>query len=446
MNRSAGTRTRWAAVVLALAVGAARLPAQPSAGKIDEIEQAREQLSKGKLDEALKLVKQAVAKNPTLSPPRVVMAQLYQSFNRPTEARGQLELAAVETPDHPDVFLANANAAVSEGRLTEGILDCREALRLAKGERWTAEQRKNITRNAEIGLVMAYEARKDWESARTHLNGWLEADPNNALARQRLGQALFLLGKGDEAFAELQTASKADPALDPPELFLGKLGLKIGNKAVAEDWLAKALARHGSNLHVQTAYAEWMLRQGQTDKAREHVEAAAKIDPKSFEVVYLRGLVARQARNFDEAVRTFETLHRDDPGDFNAANQLALTLLEQDDPKQKQRAVQLAEVNARQYPRLVEAIGTLGWAYLRSGRIDEADRAMLPLAPGAQLSPDIAYYLARLLIERSKPDIARQLLEAALASPELFFNRKEAEASLAKLPKKPADAPAAPGK
>src|SRR5947209_5072981 len=69
--------------------------------KIEEIEKAGEALSKGKADEAYKLLQEAVKKNPTLPPARLMLARLYLSVNDERvrqQGRGILEMAAAETP------------------------------------------------------------------------------------------------------------------------------------------------------------------------------------------------------------------------------------------------------------------------------------------------------------------------------------------------------------
>ena len=46
------------------------------------------------------------------------------------------------------------------------------------------------------------------------------------------------------------------------------------------------------------------------------------------------------------------------------------------DKDKKNRAVQLAEINARQYPRSAAALSTLGWVYYRMGRAADAEQAL----------------------------------------------------------------------
>src|SRR5438128_1355115 len=110
-------------------------PTNSTAGKdekIEEIEKAGEAIMKGKPDEAFKLLQEAAKKNPTLPPPRIMLARLY-IFNNDEQARrvgrGVLETAAAENPDHPYVYLTAAEVALKlDGRLTETILDCEKAL------------------------------------------------------------------------------------------------------------------------------------------------------------------------------------------------------------------------------------------------------------------------------------------------------------------------------
>src|SRR5438477_12469236 len=85
--------------------------AAPQQPKIEEIEKAGEALVKGKADEAYKLLQEAAKKNPTLPPPRLMLARLYLNPENSEQAQRQgralLELAAAETPDHPVVYLTN---------------------------------------------------------------------------------------------------------------------------------------------------------------------------------------------------------------------------------------------------------------------------------------------------------------------------------------------------
>src|SRR5205823_13922322 len=124
------------------------------------------------------------------------------------------------------------------------------------------------------------------------------------------------------------------------------------------------------------------------------------------------------------------------PGDFFAANQLALVLADQAGQQQRSQAAQLAEVNARQYPKSAEALATLGYVYDRIGNVDDALKALQAAVSGGQASSDTAYYLALCLSEKDKGDDARKILKGALESKGLFIYRKEAQALHDKLDKK----------
>src|SRR5207249_4551728 len=131
----------------------------------------------------------------------------------------------------------------------------------AAAERWTADQRKAFQREARQALALAFERRGDWAAARAQLAAWLELDPTNTTARQRLAVALFRQGKTDEAFAELQTASKDNPAADPAELsmaglYVGRNDRAAGDDKLAEEWFQKALQKYAQNARVHQAYAD----------------------------------------------------------------------------------------------------------------------------------------------------------------------------------------------
>src|SRR3954452_22710943 len=84
---------------------------QDPAAKMEEIEKAGEKLKAkqaGAVDEALKLLQEAVKKKTDLPPARLMIARLMmdprlQDYHK--MVRGQLELAASEDPGHPEVYL-----------------------------------------------------------------------------------------------------------------------------------------------------------------------------------------------------------------------------------------------------------------------------------------------------------------------------------------------------
>src|SRR5262245_29429644 len=179
------------------------LSSQPTPPKSEEVLQAEEAFRKGQYDDALAKLREAVKKNPALPPARLMLARLFASANQGANARLNLEAALAEAPDHPECYLQNASVALTDGRLTDAVLNLQVVLQLATAERWTADQRKTFQREARAGLALAYERRGDWAAARGQLTAWLELEPQNATARERLAKALFAQDKVDEAFAEL---------------------------------------------------------------------------------------------------------------------------------------------------------------------------------------------------------------------------------------------------
>jgi uncharacterized protein (TIGR02996 family) len=352
------------------------------------------------------------------------------------QGRALLEQAVSENPDHPEVYLSDASLAYGEGRITDAILSCHKALDLAAAGRWTPEQKAAFQREAHTGLAAAYETRGDWGNARTNLAALLAADPKNGPLRTRLARALFFLDKPDEAFVELQQAVKDDPNLEPPTVTMGRLWTMKGDFKQAREWLDKAIKAEPNSIRVHLAYADWLLQQNEVEQAKIHAEAAAKIKADDPEVLKIQGLIARVQKDLAAAEKLFRRILADAPADVFASNQLALVLADQSDKEQRSRAVQLAEVNARQYQRSADALATLGYVYYRVGNLDEAARVLQAAVSGGQARPDTAYFLALVSSDRDKVEDAVKLLEGALKAKGLFVYRKQAEQLLETLKKK----------
>lgn len=403
--------------------------------KPEEVARAEAAFRQGKAAEAFKLLQEAVKKQPKLPPARLMLARLYFMAGQAAQGHATLEQAAAESFTHPEIYLANANQALAEGRITDTILNCQAAITLSADDRWDAEQKAAFRREARAGLAAAFEARKDWETARVQLLALLEIEPKSGPARQRLARALLMLGRDTEAFNELQQAGKNDAKLDPAEVTMGRLWEMKGDAKRAEEWFEKSVQKYPKDARAHRAFGGWLLDRGRLDAAKLHIDAATQLEPRSRETLGLKGLLARYTRDYESAARIFEQLARDEPGNFFAGNHLALAYAEL--PDKRQRAVQLAEVNARQYPRLSDALATLGWAYFKAGRLDDADKALSASASGGQISSDTAYYLAHVLNDKGKPADAKEILQKALSTDAPFVNRAQARELMKQLSKLP---------
>ena len=423
-------RTSWPAIIALIACATAYAA---DTAKPEEVVKAEAAFRQGKPEDALKLLQEAVKKHPQLPPARLLLARMYFMAGQTGPGRANLEQAAAESFTHPEIYLVNASRALADGRLTDTILNCQTVIALSNDDRWTAEQKNRFRREARAGLAAAFEARKDWEATRVQLLAWLELEPKNGTARQRLARALLMLGRDTEAFNELQQASKDDPKVDPPEVAMGRLwGLK-GDAKRAEESFEKAVQKYPKDARVHRAFGGWLLDRGRVDAARVHIDAAMELEPRSRESLGLKGLLARYTKDYESAAKIFEELSREEPGNFFSSNHLALAYAEL--PDKRQRAVQLAEVNVRQYPRMLEALATLGWAYFKSGRLDEADKALTASASGGQISSDTAYYLARVMKDKGRIGTAKDLLTKALETDGPFVNRSRAKELLQELNK-----------
>jgi Flp pilus assembly protein TadD len=443
------TRPFWAIVIVAVAgtitapmgLSANDGPGQPAAtqpGAVDrELDEIAAKVKSGRLDEALGLIKEKAPKHPEWSHAQLILARLLFSANQPVPGRRALEQAAVEAPDDPEVYLTFGSLALNEGRLSDARLNYENALSLAGAARGAADKDRMsaFRRDSFAGLAAVAESREDWKLAENRLKSLLELDPKNASARQRLGGVLFRLGKAEDAFNALTQAAKDNPGLEPAGVSMARLFAQKGDLKKAEEWFDYARKVEPKSARVRQARASWLLDQGRAAEARPEIDEAVKLEPGSKDAQRLRGLIDWHLRDLAAAEQIFDSLHREAPADASVANWLALSLVEQDDPAKKKRGLELADVNALQFPRSPEVQATLGWALYRAGRSEQADQKLRAAVSGVRVTPDIAYFLACVMANRGQTDDARKLLQSATKSPGAFAHRDDANALLKSLTK-----------
>jgi Tfp pilus assembly protein PilF len=451
--RSGRTRHPWAIVLGAVVVSglwtkpiwsqdAAQPAAKPAVATDNELEPVVAKIREGRAEEALALIKEKSAMHPEWPPSHLILAKLLFGANQVAAGRRALEQAAAYAPDHPDVYLTLGELALSEGRLSDARLNFENALKLSDSLRGDPDKIRAGRCTCLAGLATVNEAREDWKGAEARLNAWLALEPKQGRARQRLGRALFLLDKAESAFAALTQGVKDDPSLEPAAVSMALLYARKGDAKKAGEWFDYARKLEPKSARVRYEHATWLLEQGRAQDARAEIDEAVKLEPGSKDVQKIQGLIAWHLHDLAGAEKIFELINRDSPADPLAANMLALVLVEQDDRAKRERGRQLAEVNTVQFPRSHEALATLGWALYQTGRPELAEEKLRAAVSGARITADIAYFLARVLVDNSrsgadkgKTDDARKLLETTTKQPGAFAHREDAVALLKSLSK-----------
>jgi len=62
---------------------------------------------------------------------------------------------------------------------------------------------------------------------------------------------------------------------------MGILLTQLGKTDQAEPWIGRAAEQSAEDAQPQQAIAAWYLEQGQPEKAEQHADAAAELDPKA---------------------------------------------------------------------------------------------------------------------------------------------------------------------
>jgi tetratricopeptide (TPR) repeat protein len=403
---------------------------------IEEVDKALESFRQRDYNQCLALLQAAAKKHSELLPPRLILAKLFLMENQTANGRTNLEQAAIENPNHPEVYLAFAKLALQEGRITEAALDFDKALALAKSNKQTEAQSQHLLTDIYAGLATVSERRKDWATAASALESWLALDPKNGQVRQRHAQARFRLGKRDKIHEELEQAGKDQSGLEPAATMMGWLYTEAGKPDKGREWMEYAIKETPKDAKVHLSYARWLLDQHQPEEAKARVETAAQLDPDSSEGKMVRGLIAWHLRDYKAAEGLFQAVHLDSPANVAASNYLALSLAEQSGGDKRRRALELAEINARLYPNSTEALATVGWIYFRLGRMADADRTLRAAITQGNISSDAAYFFAKVQYEAGRTEEAKKVLKLALNAKGLFAFRKEAQELLDRLDRK----------
>jgi Tfp pilus assembly protein PilF len=414
---------------VAAPAGASAAPATPQ-----EVKDAAALFGRRDYEGALKLLKDAAKKVPDLRSPYLILAEWFIRIQSPAGARNALERAVVDSPDDPEAYVVMGEIAVNERRFTEARMLYEKANGLMP--KWNVGEKRKNPVQAQIysGLAATDQARSDWTAAQKELDAWLKLDPANVAALQRVSLCLFKQKDVQGALEKLKAAAKINSDVLTPEAQIAQFYLQEGDKPNARKWVIDALKAAPKDLKTNLFAAQWAFETGDLDYAKKRADYALQLDANSFAAKMLRGAVALFQKDYPTAELYYDSAARQLPKEVGASNNLALALIEQKEPEKKDRALQYAEANVRQYPKAAEVYSTYGWILYKLNRLDDAETALRNAISGGTINPETAYYMGRVLADRGGRDAdARQWLDGALKTAAPFRQREDAQELLEKL-------------
>jgi tetratricopeptide (TPR) repeat protein len=208
-------------------------------------------------------------------------------------------------------------------------------------------------------------------------------------------------------------------------VLLGRTFEGAGRFAEAEAALAAASRAEPRLAVVQVEHAGFYLRRGEPQRAAQVAEAALGALPGNAALMQLVAEAWRAAGDSERAIGTYEKILALRPQDPLASNNLANLLVEQrGDRRSLERALELTRgFRDARNPALAD---TLGWVYVKLGRIDEGLPLLRRAAEEAPGAPEIQFHLGFALHGKGDRGAARPYLRRALEAGTDFPGKAQA--------------------
>ena len=427
----------------ALRFDPAYLPALSNLAQIDRVERKTADTSKRYLA--------ALTAAPRNSALLEALSDIALAAGNPTQAIAYMERAVADHPDSLPLALRTASLYLQAGQQPKALVLARrlqsanpasaEALALlaqayAMGGNY-AQAADSYSRlsaltpraaNPHLRLATVRIAQQQFGPAEAALRKALALDPAQLEARITLINLLVRQSRFPDAHAVALQAQKLFPQAAAGFKLEGDVRSAQGEHGAALKSYEMALAAAPNGAVVTQVYGA-LLKLGRAAEADARLANWFREHPADVptRLYYASSKLVRDDPR--GAIPHFEAVLKYDPGNLAALNDLAWSYQRAGDPRAlatAQRAYRLAPAN----PSIID---TLGWIYLEGGQLPQALPLLKRAAALAPRAAEIRFHYAQALVRSGDKKGARHELEKALALPQPFARRNEAQALLGTL-------------
>ena len=458
------------------------LPAWPILGRIANNEK--------KYDDALKLVENALSRDPANIDARLVQAESWIAKGETKKAVDSIENLDRTYPGSPVIKYALARVYVKTNNLSQAIAAVDQVvktspnfvdavllqaeLHLKNGDAQSVvdslsavvKQSPGLLR-AELMLAEAYRALGRLDDAISIVREQIKRSPQDAASYFLLGVMLQQQNKVTEAREALEKAAQLAPD-NPSSLqqlvdldiasknyaaghrrvdevlqkqpnaaigyyMRGKLYLAEGKFDLAQTALLKAIDLDPNLSSAYDLLVPTFLHANNPSEALNQMNAVLAKKPDDFRALLVTGMIYSQMKEFNKARDAYEKVIAANPTLVLALNNLAYIYAEKlNDLKRASELAQKARSNAPTNPSVLD---TLGWITYRQGEYKQAADLLRESVAKNPDNPEIQFHLGMAEYMMGRTDVARGAFEKAVGSGTDFDGKDEAQRRLASLGK-----------
>jgi tetratricopeptide (TPR) repeat protein len=399
-----------------------------------EIAAAIESFNAGNGEKLKEDLKAAKEKNPVLPASDVMIARLFMAKGQWSEALTVLENHVAENPTDAEAHKNFAEIAMVSGRWSDAWLQLAKSYELIAGMTFSEARKADFIAELIKLRGEVAEQRRDIEGATKQFESLAKILPKSGDPLWALGRLKVTAGEVDAGAELLKKARQLDPKLPQPDLAIALALLGRGEREKAEVWFRSGLSDKATateNNWLQ--YLQFLVDDGRADAAKVLVAKAPAEYQTTRDFKLVKAVIHRYLGELSDAEKLLSELHQANPNDFDAADHLALVLVESPDEGKRARAEQISEANLRQAPNQERLAATAAWIKYKTGSADVADKILGQVVSGGRISPQTAYYSAMILMALGREAEGQQFLKSAVEAPGDFPQKKAAKAQLAKV-------------
>ena len=380
------------------------------------------------------ILDQQAAFDSDFPPKHLLLASMSYRASDAGQGRRLLEKAAVKSPKYPGTYTAFARLALNEGRITDAMALLDKCARMVREGEINDKARTHFGRQYVAGMLQVAIAQERYQDARDLLKRQMQEAPDNPKSFLTGAELEFKAGNLSKSQAYLEKLKEAVPDARPFESVFARWFRETGNPKEAEKWIMAAAENYPQDSVSQMDKVNWLMGKGDLESVRATLPKVESLTGETPAIRLIKGQLAFAEERMDEAESIFRKVIDETNGrNLQAVNLYALTLAESSDPEKQKKAQKIAQETLGRVPRSSIAKASLAYIMLRQGATEQPQRLLLPVVRGERVSAEVAYFFGYLLNSLGKQDAAREALQSALDTKELFLYRKKCQKLLDKL-------------